>query len=154
NAKPAPFEITLGFLNFANATNAGFWRGSGIDPVHGPRNVVEIDYFPAGYYPDFGPVSPSFSPTIISSNNGFSSGFDLLALTTTHAFHIRLSFSGTNQTLSTVITRNGAPFGPISDVVLDSNFTDFRVDTVAICSYSDVGDTFESVLGHGVVDNL
>src|ERR1041384_1470893 len=154
NSKSGPAEIAVGFLNFAEATSTNFLRDTGLDPLHGPRDVVEIDYFPAGYYPEFGPVSPSFSPTIISSNDAFASGFALLEMTTNDVFHIRLSYSGTNQTLSTVITRNGDPFGPIGDVVLDTNFSDFRVDTVAICSYSDVGDDYDSVLGHGIVDNL
>ncbi|HTL56362.1 MAG TPA: hypothetical protein VL361_11835 [Candidatus Limnocylindrales bacterium] len=154
NAKSGPAEIAVGFLNFAEATSPNFWRDTGLDPVHGPRDLVEIDYFPAGYYPEFGPVSPSFSPSIVSSNDAFASGFALLEMTTNDLFHIRLSYSGTNQTLSTVMTRNGEPFGPIGDVVLDTNFTDFRVDTVAICSYSDIGDSYDSVLAHGEVDNL
>lgn len=154
NAKSGPFEIAAGLLNLADATSTNFWRGSGVDAVHGPINLVELDYFPAGYYPGFGDVAPSFSPTLISSNNGFASGFDLFELTTNDLFHIRLTYTGTNQTLSTVITRNGTPFGPIADVVLDTNFTDFRVDTIAVCSYSDIGDDYDSVLGHGTVDNL
>jgi len=154
NIKSGPFEIAVGFLNFAAATNTTFERGSGVDPVHGPRNIVELDYFPAGYYAGFGDVAPSLSPTIVSADNTFASGFDLLELTTNDLFHISLAYSASDQTLRTVISRNGSPFGPIAEVTLATNFTDFRVDTVAISSYSDFGDDYDSVLGHGWIDNL
>ena len=154
NAKSGPFEIAIGFINFGEATNPNFLRGSGIDAVHGPRDIVELDYFPAGYYPDFGDVAPSLSPTIVSGDNVFASGFDLFELNTNDLFHIALVYSSSNQTLHTTMTRNGTPFGPITDVNLGTNFTDFRIDTVAVCSYSDFGDAYDSVLAHGVLDNL
>ena len=154
NTKSGPFEIAVGFLNFAEATNTTFERGSGVNSVHGPRNIIELDYFPAGYYPDFGEVAPSLSPTVVSADNTFASGFDLVELTTNDLFHISLAYSASDQTLRTVITRNGAPFGPIADVTLETNFTYFRVDTVAVSSYSDFGDDYDSVLGHGSIDNL
>jgi hypothetical protein len=153
NAKSGPFEIAIGFFNFSEATNPSFWRGTA-DPVHGPRDIVEFDYFPAGYYPGFGDVVPSISPTLVSSNTVFASGFDYLELTTNDLFHIALVYTASNQTFHTAMTRNGAAFGPVADVVLDTNFTDFRIDTVSIDSYSDFGDDFDSVLGHGTVDNL
>lgn len=152
--KSGPFEIAVGFLNLQEATAPSFRRGSGVDPIHGPRDLVELDYFPAGYYPDFGDVAPSFSPTIVSADNDFASGFDLSELATNDWFHIALTYSASDQTLHTTITRNGTPFGPIADVTLGTNFDDFHVDTLAISSYSDAGDDFDSVLAHGVVDNI
>jgi hypothetical protein len=154
NAKSGPFEIAIGFLNLANATSSNFWRGTGSDPLHGPKNLVEFDYFPAGFYAGFGDVAPSISPTLISADNGFASGFDLVEMTTNDVFHIALNYSALSQTLRTAITRNGIAFGPVDDVPLGTNFTDFRVDTIAIDDYSDVGDDYDSVLAHGTVDNL
>jgi hypothetical protein len=153
NAKSGPFEIAIGFLNFSEAANPSFERGTA-DPAHGPRDIVEFDYFPAGYYPGFGDVAPSISPTLVSSNTVYAAGFDFLELTTNDLFHIALSYTASNQTFHTVMTRNGAAFGPVADVVLDTNFTDFRIDTVSIDSYSDYGDDFDSVLAHGTLDNL
>ena len=153
NAKSGPFEIAIGFLNLAQATSSSFWRGT-VDPAHGPRNIVEFDYFPAGFYPGFGDVVPSISPTLVSSNNVFGSGFDFLELTTNDLFHIGLFYTASNQTLRTVMTRNEVAFGPVEDVVLSTNFTDFRIDTVSVDSYSDFGDDFDSVLAHGTLDNL
>ncbi len=154
NAKSGPFEIAVGFLNFSDATRPQFWRGTGSDTLHGPRNLVELDYFPAGYFPGWGPVDPSFSPTVVSSNNGFASGFDLFAITNNSLYHVRLQYNATNQALHTAITADGVPVGPLEDVVLGPDFTDFRLDTVAILSYSDTGDDFDSVLAHGRLDNL
>ena len=154
NTKSGPFEIALGFLNLADDTKPNFWRGSGVDAVHGPRDVVEFDYFPAGSYPGFGDVAPSISPTLVSSDDGFASGFDLLELTTNDLFHINLAYTASNQTLHTTITRNGLSFGPVDDVVLGTNFTDFRLNAFAISSYSDFGDDYDSVIAHGIIDNV
>ena len=68
-----------------------------------------------------------------------------------------MSYTASNRTLSTAMTRNGQPFGPIKDVKLDASFTDFRLDTVAVSSYSDAGQDPQfagSILAHGVVDNI
>lgn len=154
NTATGPFEIAIGFINFAEATSANFWRGSGIDPAHGPRDLAEFDYFPAGYYDGYGPVYPSISPTLVDSDNNFASGFALLELTTNDLFHVWLTYSASNQTLHTDITRNGAPYGPVDDVTLPPSFTDMRLDTVAVCSYSAVGDPYDSVLAHGTVDYI
>ena len=39
-------------------------------------------------------------------------------------------------------------------MALNADFTDFRVDTFSITSYTDDGDDYDSVLAHGVVDNI
>lgn len=154
--KPGPFEIAVGFINFADATRTNYWRGSGVDAVHGPRSIVEFDYFPAGYYPAFNYYSkPTISPSVVSSNNNeFLAQFAELELTNGLPFHIKLDYAASNATLRTTLTCNGAAVGPVPDLALDTNFTDFRVDTVAISSYSDTGDDYDSVLAHAVMDNL
>jgi hypothetical protein len=68
-----------------------------------------------------------------------------------------MDYTAANQTLKTVMWRDGEAFGPIADVVLPTDFTDFEVDHVAICSYTDAGQDPQfsgSVLAHGEVDNL
>ena len=150
--RTGPFEIAIGFLHLADATNANFRRGTGGDSP----NLVEFDYFPAGSYPDWGmTVDPTVSPTIISSNVQFATGFTTpLEMTNRDSFRVTLSYAASNQTLVTTLLRNGQPFAPVSNTVLTASFTDFRVDAVSINSYSDAGDSFDSVLAHGVVDNL
>jgi len=153
--RTGPFEIVVGFLNLAQATNAAFRRGTGTNSP----NLVEFDYFPAGYYldPVFGrfDVDPTVSPTIISTNHQFATGFTYpLELTTNDWFRVTLTYTASNQTLLTALLRNGQPYGPVKDVTLDATFTDFRVDTLSLTSYSGAGNDYDSVLAHGVVDNL
>lgn len=144
--KPSTFEISAGFINLSAATNANFSRGTG---RHSPH-LVEFDYFPAA---DF--IAATVSPAIVSSNSQFATSFTFpLEMTTGDWFQIEISYTGSNQTLVTTMTRNGVPFGPIQDVKLTASFTDFRVDAVAVSSYNDAGDAFGSVLARGVIDNV
>jgi len=147
--KPFPFQISIGLLNLAQATNTGFIRGSGFESP----NLVEFDYFPGGIF------DPTVSPVLISSNNEFSAGgFTYpLELTTNTVFHVTVLYTAGDRTLRTLMTRNGLPFGPVKDCLLNTNFSDFIVDRFGVSSYSDVGQFpgFEgSVLAHGVVDNF
>jgi hypothetical protein len=51
------------------------------------------------------------------------------------------------------MTRNGADFATIPNVVLSSTFKDFRLDQLAIINWSDAGSD-GSLLAHGTVDNF
>jgi hypothetical protein len=125
------FELAISLLNFADATSTNLQRGVGIE----------------------------ISPTMISSNNQFASAFNFpLELTNGISFHIVMAYTASNQTFSTLITNNsnGQPFGPIDDVLLNSygtNFSDFRLDTVAISNYSDT-NSYGSIFVHDIVDNF
>ena len=57
---PGPFELGIGFLNLAAATNASFQRA-----VYSP-NLAEFDYYPAGYYTNYGEVPATTTPGFIS----------------------------------------------------------------------------------------
>ena len=146
--KPFTFQLAIGFINLAEATATNFLRGTGTDSP----DLVEFDYFPDSGF------GATVSPTMISSNVQFASSFNFpLELTTNDSFHVMMSYTASNQTLLTALTRNGAVFGPIQDVTLDSNFTDFRADHFALSSYSDAGQDPQfagSILAHGVVDNI
>jgi hypothetical protein len=160
--KTGPLEIGFGFFNLGMATNASFSRA-----FFSP-NVVEFDYFPYGYY-DFGGViydSPATAtPTFISSS-GSSYAPTIFApysveLPTNTVVHIQIFFTSSNQTLATLLTTNGSVFfQPPTVVLTDTNTSgfrstdDYRVDTFSINSYSSAGDDFDSVLGHGIVDNV
>jgi hypothetical protein len=146
--KPFTFQLAIGFLNLAEATATHYLRGTGTDSP----NLVEFDYFPDSGF------GATVSPTIISSNIQFATSFNSpLELTTNDWFHVVMSYTASNQTLVTTMTRNGIVFGPIQDVDLGTNFTDFRADHFAISSYSDAGQDPQfagSILAHGVVDNV
>lgn len=142
-------EISAGFLNLANATSTNFDRANGVNP-----NLAEFDYFPT---PDYEAVSPA----LVSSNSQFAAAFDLpVPLAVSNSFHIVMTYTAANQTLSTCITDNldGQPIGPIDGVNLNdygASFSDFRLDAVAVSSYSAAADIYgDSTLAHGIVDNL
>jgi hypothetical protein len=142
-------EISAGFLNFSSATNTNFDRANGVNP-----NLAEFDYFPT---PDYEAISPA----LVSSNGQFAAAFDLpVPLAVSNSFHVVMTYTAANQTLSTVITNNhnGQLVGPIDDVNLNdygASFSDFRLDTVAFSSYSAAKDIYgDSTLAHGIVDNL
>jgi hypothetical protein len=150
HAKTNTFEIAVGFINFAGATNAIVERGTGRSSTHGARNTCEFDYFPDSGH------GATISPTIISSNNQFATTFAFpFALDPGALFHVTMNYTATNQTLHTTMTRNGAPFadGAIPDVLLGSSFNDFRLDQFAVINWSDAGAD-GSLLAHGTLDNF
>ena len=162
--KTGGLEVGFGFFNFGIATNTSFMRGS----FGGAPNLVEFDYFPKGSF-EFGgqtfEVAATTTPTFISTNS-----FDyaptifapyIMELPTNIVVHVQMNFTASSQTLITSLSTNGATLFHPPDVVLtDTNvsaFTpsdDYRVDTFSINSYSSAGDDFDSVFGHGIVDNV
>lgn len=143
-AKPNTFEISVGFLNLANATQTNFIRGTGTQSP----NIVEFDYFPDSGF------GATIAPAIVSNNRQFASSFTFpYEMVPEVLYHITMTYTASNQTLNTVMTANGEPTIAIKPVKLGSTFTDFRVDTVAISSYSDTNSS-GSILAHGYVDDL
>jgi hypothetical protein len=142
--KPFTFELAVGLINLREATGTNFVRGTATQSP----NLLEWDYFPDSGF------GATISPVIVSSNNQFIPSFTVpVELTANHVYHVQLSYSAANQTLNTTMLRDGASIGPIKPVQLGATFTDFRVDTVAISSYSDQGAD-GSILAHGRIDNL
>jgi len=143
-AQPFTFQLAAGLMNLRVATSRGFVRGTGSQSP----NLVEFNYFPDSGF------GATVSPILVSSNNQFIPSFSFpLELTPTDQFHIAISYSAFNQVLRTQMTRNREPFGPIKDVKLPATFTDFRVDTIAVMSYSDA-KADGSLLARGVIDNV
>jgi len=149
--KPSTFELALGFLNLATATQTNFLRGNSSDSP----NLVEFDYFPDT---GFGPtVWPAVWSTNSSLNYNGSSDYTLLALPTGVQMRLTMVYAASNSTLIVSITTNGVPIGAINSVQLSTAFTDFRVGAFAIESYNDAGQDPRyggSLLAHGTVDNI
>jgi hypothetical protein len=147
-SKSDAFELVVGFINLVSATSTNLERGAGINATHGAHNTCEFDYFPDSGY------GATISPTLISSNNQFATKFAFpLTIDPGALFHVTMAYTASNLTLQTTVTRNGQPFGTIPNVVLGGSFKDFRLDQVAVCSYSDAGAD-GSLLAHGTVDNF
>jgi hypothetical protein len=137
-------------MHHSQLTNTSLARGSGFAP-----NLAEFDYFPN----DTNDYGASVSTALISSDvNYWSGGFTFpLELATNTLYRVQMIFTAANQTLHSTMTSNGVPVGPLVDATIDSGFGDFQLDTVAISSYSDQGQSpgYEgSILAHGTVDNI
>jgi hypothetical protein len=151
--KPSTFQIAVGLVQLASVTQPDFYRGSGVADA-GPRNVVEFDYFPDSGF------GATISPTMVSSNNQFAVGFTFPAeLAPGEWFQVMLRYRGGEQVLETSVSRGGKAFLPIETVRLSdfTSFTDFRLDALAIASYSDAGQDPQfsgSLLAHGTIDNV
>ncbi len=147
--KPFTFQIAIGLLNFADATNDGFIIGSGYQAP----NLVEFDYFP-----DSGFGASVTTPMISSANNFASGGFTYpLELVPGALYHAVMIYTTDNQTLHMTLTSNNIPIGPLQDARITGSFGDFNVDTISVNSYNDAGQFpgYEgSVLAHGIVKNL
>lgn len=145
--KPYAFEFAIGLINFTNATSSNFIRGTGNDSP----NIVEFDYFPDSGF------GATISSTIISASNECKFNYIISELATNVLFKVNIDFDPDVGKLSTTITSNGAPFASIEDVVLGTDFSDFFVDTLAICSYTDAGQVpmwAGSITAKGFVDNI
>lgn len=149
SGKPFTFQIAIGLINLAQATNTSFVRGSGYESP----NLVEFDYF---WDSGFG---ATVSPVMISGANEFNDGgFTFpLELPAGSTFHVTMLYTAADRTLRTMMTSNGIPFGPVKEATLSASFSDFAVDHFSVSSFNDAGQFpgFEgSVLAHGVVDNF
>jgi hypothetical protein len=156
--KSNEFEIAVGLIQLASATNSNAYRGAGQNATYGVHNLVEFDYFPDAGFGD------TFATTVVSTNNRiFPAHTFPLALTAGDLFRMTLSYTAADQTLRTRATRNGLPYGlapdnALADLVL-SGKPDFRVDAFAVTSYSDAIQAGPlsvqgSVLAHGALDNV
>ncbi len=149
--KPSSFPITIGFMNFAEATGTNFYRGTGVNSP----DLVEFAYFGDS---GFGAtIWPSVWSTNSSLNYNGPADYTLQTLPLGVSTHVALSYSASNQVLTTVITTNGIPLGTVNPIKLSPSFTDFRVDTFAVESFSDggqVGQYASSVRAHAALDNV
>lgn len=147
------FELAIGFLNLANATQPTFLRGTGTDSP----NLVEFDYFPDpdGILPWGASVTSMMVDGVGTDGSHWSrGGYVDLSLPTNDILHVELVYAASNHTLHTSITRDGMPLGPVPEAYLPATFLSFCVDHIAIASYSAVSGWGDSLLADGTVDNL
>jgi hypothetical protein len=138
------FEIGVGLLNFATATAPEFKRGTGTDSP----NLADVTWFPDGGF------GATLSPSIISTNHQWATQFAFpIDLATGVLHHLELAYTAADRTLRTKLTSGGQPGPAIADVRLADDFTNFFVDTLAVCSYSHAGFN-GSIRAHGSIDNL
>jgi hypothetical protein len=146
------FELAIGFLNLAEATNANFLRGTG----YNSPDLVELDYFPdVGYGPT---VWPAFVDTNSDFNYNGSSDYAIYGPNLGDWYHIVMTYTASNQVMVTTMTDLEQASGvtiidPLDLTNSEYPFTDFRVDTLSISSYQDT-DSGGSIYAQGVVGNF
>ncbi|MDE3068902.1 MAG: hypothetical protein KGJ60_15320 [Verrucomicrobiota bacterium] len=143
------FELAVGLLNYAEATNADFSRPMGSTP-----DLFEFDYFPDGGY------GPSLDATLSDTNvsatnmNDFYFAYDNLPLANGVTYHVVLAHAAGEPTLSGAIYTNGQVYTSLPKMYAGP-IADFRLDTLSVSSYSAAGDTYgDSILAHGTVGNF
>jgi hypothetical protein len=152
--KPFTFQIAAGLLNTTNAFDPEMFRGTGIDPAHGPRNLVEFNYFPDSGF------GATIAPSVVTESNQIAfSGNHPFELVPAEVYRVEMSFDGTLQTLSTRMWKNGEPFPSegLKTLQLGPEFADFRLNALAIASYSDAGQSPQfagSVRARGSIDDV
>ncbi len=159
--KPFTFPIAIGVLNEEQAKRPDYFRGTGINPEHGPRGVAEWNYLPDSGF------GATVSTGLISMENqwAYANTFPL-EMIPGPVYHIQLSYFADSQTMTTEMTRDGDPFGPIETADLSNafgspkndGFTDFDVNMLSITNYSDEGQNppefAGSIIAKGVIDDL
>jgi hypothetical protein len=141
--KAFAFEIAFGLLNWTDATNANCLRGTGSDSP----NLVEFTFFPDTGY------GATISPVIITASNEWAPAWIIQDLPANDLFHIEMNYSSGNHSVYCSVSRNGQPYASGVTGPYPATFSDFRVDTLSINSYSDAGG-WGSILAHGTIDNV
>jgi hypothetical protein len=150
--KASSFPLAVGLVDLSEATRTNFVRGTGSNSP----DLVELAYF---WDSGFGATT---WPTFVDENSTFdfnsASDYAVLALARDDWYHIVMSYTASNQTMVTTLTNLQTSAGLVIRTPINpTNFIDFRVDTLAISSYSDAGQDPQfagSVLAHGAVDNF
>ena len=150
------FPISIGLLNLAQATAPNFLRGTGADTP----DLFEFSYFPDPLVPTW-QWGPSLTSVLVDSGGTnwnqwvYCTSYDGLAVG--DLYRVTMIYTAADQSLRTTMTRNGEPFGSFPVGQPQTGFGDFRVDHVALCSYSDAGqwpDFAGSTLARGTVRHL
>jgi hypothetical protein len=146
------FELALGLFNLGEATNPDFQRGVGYTP-----DLFEFDYFP-----DNGLGSPSTAATLADDTGGLTNFpnlyfiYDTMPINPGTTYHVRLQHTAGSAMLSGEVLTNGQVYTTMPNA-FPGDFTDFQLDTLAVCSYSGAGQDTNyvgSILAHGTVDNF
>jgi hypothetical protein len=147
-------QLAIGFLDLAEAENTHFLRGSGENAT----NVAEFDF-----YPGVGGSLPSLDATLIDTNGYYYFAYEDIAWNFGAFYHVTISHAAGTSTLTGQILANGQlytalPGQGLNGGVYNEGTGDFRLDTIAISSYSDMGTAAigypSSILAHGIVKNF
>ena len=151
NKSSAAFQLAVGLIRLADATSPSFLRGAGYCP-----NLLDFSFFPdpGGPWSD----GPTITAVLVDDTSfGWLYEHSLVTLETNETYRVTMAFDAEAETLRTEVWRNGTRFHTLPVTRLPAGFTDFALDHLAVCSYSDAGQFpgWEgSILAHGAVDNV
>jgi len=138
------FQAAVGLINFADATNPGFLRDTG----YSSTNVVEFDYF---LDPTYG---NSLATTEIDTKGYFADVYDNVDLDRNTTYHVSITHFAGDTLISTEVLVSNQVYSFMLGGYLEGGFGDFKVDALAIPSYSDEQAYGASLLAHGTVANI
>jgi hypothetical protein len=145
------FQLATGLLNFDNATNANFLRGTGDNAT----NVVEFDYFMDPQYGN------SVAATELDTNGLIADVYDNVGFDTNTTYHISITYFAGDALISSQVTVSNQLYSSMPGSYIEPGFGNFNVDTLAIMSYNDAGSYDDngnvgdvSILAHGTVANF
>lgn len=146
--KSFSFNIAVGLLNFAEATQTNFLRGT----AYSSPDLCEFDYyFDSGFGATVWPLIVDTNSTF-NYNNNTPPDYMIYSLTNGQLYHVFMNYTGSNRTMVTTVSSVGSNI-TITNPVAPS-LGDFRVDTVSISSFNDDQGYGSSVLAHGSVANI
>ncbi len=148
--RPAALQVAFGLVKLGRlpAGYAARTRGKAED-------LVEFDWFPASVIPGFGENPASVSPVVFGGGTSRAFSFDnFLDLGDGATWRVRCAYSAATRELATTLRRDGADAAMVNAVRLPAGFTSFEVDAFALISWSGSSTRVDSLLAHGVVDQL
>ena len=144
------FELAIGFLNLTEAENTNFLRGTGYNAT----NLAEFDYFP----PDGQGDGPSLDATLLDTLGNYYFAYADVPLDFGTLYHVTINHAAGTAKLTGGILAHGQLYASLpetpSDIFASSSVGDFRLDTIAVSSYSDVDGFGGSILARGLVKNF
>ena len=142
-------QLAIGFQNLAQAANTNFLRGSGENTT----NLAEFDF-----YPGIAGELPSLDATLVDSSGIYYFAYADLPWNFGQIYRVTISHAAGSSALTAQILTNGQVYTTLPGVYNEGT-GDFRLDSVAIISYSEAdsagyGYGPSSILAHGLVKNM
>lgn len=138
------FQLAVGLLNYGEATNANFLRGTGYNST----DEVEFDYFMDPYYGN------SVAATQIDTNGYIADVYDDVSFDTNTTYHISVTHFAGDPLISAQVLVSNVVYTYMLNSYVEGGFGDYNVDTIAIMSFNDTGAYGASILAHGTVGNF
>jgi hypothetical protein len=140
------FELAIGLLHLADATNADFNRANSPSP-----NLFEFDYFPADAFGD----AASLDATLKDSQLGYAGfyfAYDDQTLNPGTTYRVVLIHRAGTAAIQGAVYLNGQVFTLLPNIYANGP-TNFQLDTLSINNYTDDGYG-DSAFAQGTVANL